>query len=149
MKKWMLLHQWMLLTLCALFSLPSHAEQFKTIKNSEIHYSAFNSSLITADVATQYQLKRNGHSAILNISVLDKSKLGKPAVDAKISGSAKNLLGQTKTLEFKQIKEGKAIYYLAQFAISDQENLTFNINIDAGATGSGPISFTQKFYVEE
>ncbi|MBD1572448.1 DUF4426 domain-containing protein [Vibrio sp. S17_S38] len=140
--------KWLLTALISLISLPSYAEQFKNIKNSEIHYSAFNSTLITAEVATQYQLKRNGHSAILNISVLDNSKLGKPAVNATITGTAKNLIGQIKTLEFKQIKEGKSIYYLAQFSISDEENLTFNINVDAGMTGSGPITFTQKFYVE-
>lgn len=128
---------------------PSYAEQFKTIKNSEIHYSAFNSTMLTAEVATQYKLKRNGYSAILNISVLDKSQLGKPAVDAKITGSTKNLLGQTRQLDFKQIKEGTAIYYLSEFPITNEETLTFTINVDAGHTGSGPISFTQKFYTEE
>lgn len=141
--------KWLSTALISFISLSVHAEQFKNIKNSEIHYSAFNSTLLTAGVATQYQLKRNGHSAILNISVLDNSKLGKPAVNATITGTAKNLIGQIKTLEFKQIKEGQAIYYLAQFSISDEESLTFNINVDAGMTGSGPITFTQKFYVED
>lgn len=141
--------KWLSTALISFISLSVHAEQFKNIKNSEIHYSAFNSTLLTAGVATQYQLKRNGHSAILNISVLDNSKLGKPAVDATITGTAKNLIGQIKTLEFKQIKEGQAIYYLVQFSISDEESLTFNINVDAGMTGSGPITFTQKFYVED
>ncbi|WP_194090030.1 DUF4426 domain-containing protein [Vibrio hibernica] len=141
--------KWLSTALISFISLSVHAEQFKNIKNSEIHYSAFNSTLLTAEVATQYQLKRNGHSAILNISVLDNSKLGKPAVNATITGTAKNLIGQIKTLEFKQIKEGQAIYYLAQFSISDEESLTFNINVDAGMTGSGPITFTQKFYVED
>lgn len=141
--------KWLSTALISFISLSVHAEQFKNIKNSEIHYSAFNSTLLTAGVATQYQLKRNGHSAILNISVLDNSKLGKPAVDATITGTAKNLIGQIKTIEFKQIKEGQAIYYLAQFSISDEESLTFNINVDAGMTGSGPITFTQKFYVED
>ncbi|OEF27743.1 DUF4426 domain-containing protein [Vibrio rumoiensis] len=130
-------------------TIPAHAEQFKTIKNSEIHYSAFNSTMITPEVATQYKLKRNGYSAILNISVLDKSQLGKPAINAKITGTSKNLIGQTRQLEFKQVKEGSAIYYLTEFPISDEENLTFNINVDAGNTGSGPFSFTQKFYIEE
>lgn len=141
--------KWLSTALISFISLSVHAEQFKNIKNSEIHYSAFNSTLLTAEVATQYQLKRNGHSAILNISVLDNAKLGKPAVDATITGTAKNLIGQIKTLDFKQIKEGQAIYYLAQFSISDEESLTFNINVDAGMTGSGPITFTQKFYVED
>lgn len=130
-------------------TLPTYAEQFKTIKNSEIHYSAFNSTMITPEVATQYKLKRNGYSAILNISVLDKSQLGKPAINATITGTSRNLIGQIRQLEFKSIKEGNAIYYLTEFPISNEESLTFNINVDAGNTGSGPMNFTQKFYTEE
>lgn len=141
--------KWITIAMFALLTLPAHAAQFKTIKNSEIHYSAFNSVILTPEVATQYKLKRNGYSAILNISVLDTSKLGKPAVDATITGSSKNLIGQTRQLNFRQVKEGDAIYYLAEFPITNEENLTFNIDIDAGNTGSGPISFNQKFYVEE
>lgn len=130
-------------------TLPTYAEQFKTIKNSEIHYSAFNSTMLTPEVATQYKLKRNGYSAILNISVLDKSQLGKPAINATITGTSRNLIGQIRQLEFKSIKEGNAIYYLTEFPISNEESLTFNINVDAGNTGSGPMNFTQKFYTEE
>ncbi|MGO2498230.1 MAG: DUF4426 domain-containing protein [Vibrio litoralis] len=149
MKKWIAIALPALVSLITFVSIPSFAGQFKTIKNSEVHYSAFNSAMLTPEVATQYKLKRNGYSAILNISVLDTSKLGKPAVDAKVTGSSKNLIGQTKQLNFKQVKEGEAIYYLAEFPITNEEQLTFNINVDAGNTGSGPISFTQKFYVEE
>ncbi|HBV77261.1 MULTISPECIES: DUF4426 domain-containing protein [Vibrio] len=135
--------------LSIMVTMPTYAEQFKTIKNSEIHYSAFNSTMITPEVATQYKLKRNGYSAILNISVLDKSQLGKPAINANITGTTRNLIGQTRQLKFKPIKEGNAIYYLTEFPVSNEESLTFNINVDAGNTGSGPISFTQKFYTEE
>ncbi|MFV0575236.1 MAG: DUF4426 domain-containing protein [Vibrio sp.] len=146
--------KWLLLVLCVLVSQTSlsqtnEAGQFKTIKNSEVHYSAFNSTMLTPEVATQYKLKRNGYSAILNISILDTSKLGKPAIDAKLKGTSKNLVGQTRTLEFRQIKEGSAIYYLAEFPITEEETLTFNIDVDAGNTGSGPLTFTQKFYIEE
>lgn len=141
--------KWTVLTLLTLVSLPSFSGQFKTIKNSEVHYSAFNSAMLTPEVATQYKLKRNGYSAILNISVLDISKLGKPAIDASISGTSQNLLGQTRKLTFKQVKEGSAIYYLAEFPITNEEHLTFNIDINAGNTGSGPITFKQTFYIEE
>ncbi|WP_105900837.1 DUF4426 domain-containing protein [Vibrio gangliei] len=146
MKKWITSS---LIIVSALLASPSYAEQFKTIKNSQIHYSAFNSAMLTPEVARQYKLKRNGYSAILNVSVLDTSKLGTPAVDAKISGSSKNLLGQTRQLTFKQVKEGDAIYYLAEFPITNEEQLTFNIDVDAGQVGSGPFSFHQTFYVEE
>ncbi|MFY2509730.1 DUF4426 domain-containing protein [Vibrio pectenicida] len=140
---------WITVILAFLFSFPSSAEQFKTIKEIEVHYSAFNSTFLTSQVASNYQLKRNGYSAILNISVLDTYQAGKPAMTAKITGDAKNLIGQIKTLEFTEVKEGNAIYYLAEFSISDEENLTFNIDINAGNKGTGRLKFSQKFYVEE
>lgn len=141
--------RWTTLLLTALFTMPTLAGQFKTIKDVEVHYSAFNSTFLTAKVARSYQLKRNGYSAILNISVLDNSQAGKPAITATLTGSARNLIGQTRELEFRQVKEGDAIYYLAEFPISDEEQLTFNIDVNAGIKGTGALKFSQKFYVEE
>ncbi|KJY86359.1 DUF4426 domain-containing protein [Vibrio neptunius] len=141
--------KWITLALASLLALPAWAGQFKTIKDVEVHYSAFNSTFLTPQVARSYELKRNGYSAIINISVLDNYQAGKPAITAKVSGSAKNLIGQTKTLEFREVKEGSAIYYLAEFPISEEENLTFNIDVNAGNKGTGRLKFTQKFYVEE
>lgn len=66
---------WITALLTTLVALPSSAGQFKNIKDVEVHYSAFNSTFLTAQVAKQYKLKRNGYSAILNISVLDKLPL--------------------------------------------------------------------------
>ena len=141
--------KWITLALASLLALPAWAGQFKTIKDVEVHYSAFNSTFLTPQVARSYELKRNGYSTIINISVLDNYQAGKPAITAKVSGSAKNLIGQTKTLEFREVKEGSAIYYLAEFPISEEENLTFNIDVNAGNKGTGRLKFTQKFYVEE
>lgn len=140
---------WITLFLAAFLALPTAAGQFKTIKDVEVHYSAFNSTFLTPQVARSYQLKRNGYSAILNISVLDKSQLGKPAITAELTGKVKNLIGQTRELKFREIKEANAIYYLAEFSISDQEQLTFDIDINAGNKGAGRLQFNQKFYVEE
>ncbi|MCC4236298.1 DUF4426 domain-containing protein [Vibrio anguillarum] len=143
------MRKWMIAFVIAFISLPTLAEQFQTIKNVEVHYSAFNSTFLTPQVARSYQLKRNGYSAILNISVLDNSALGKPAMEATLKGNAKNLIGQVRELEFKQFKEGNATYYLAEFPITNEENLSFDIEVDAGLKGTGKLKFTQKFYVEE
>ena len=47
------------------------------------------------------------------------------------------------------MKEGDAIYYLAEFPISNEENLTFDIDVNAGMKGAGKLKFSQKFYVEQ
>ncbi|MFB9216742.1 DUF4426 domain-containing protein [Vibrio sinaloensis] len=140
---------WISLMLASLLAVPAWAGQFKTIKDVEVHYSAFNSTFLTPQVARSYKLKRNGYSALLNISVLDNYQAGKPAITAKITGTAKNLIGQTRELSFREVKEANAIYYLAEFPISDEENLTFTIDVNAGNKGTGTLKFTQKFYVEE
>ncbi|MDR9828324.1 DUF4426 domain-containing protein [Vibrio sp. FNV 38] len=141
--------RWLTLLVCITLSSTTWAGQFKTFKDIEVHYSAFNSTFLTPKVARSYSLKRNGYSAILNISVLDRSVLGKPATTTKLSGSAKNLIGNTRSLTFREVKEADAIYYLAEFSISNEETLTFTIDVDSGNKGTGKLTFTQKFYVEE
>ncbi|WP_227646841.1 DUF4426 domain-containing protein, partial [Klebsiella pneumoniae] len=48
--------------LLTLLALPASAEQQKTIKDIEVHYSAFNSTFLTPKVASSYQLTRNGYT---------------------------------------------------------------------------------------
>ncbi|MBL4282881.1 DUF4426 domain-containing protein [Vibrio fluvialis] len=143
------MRQWILALLLACATLPASAEQLINIKDVEVHYSAFNSTFLTPQVAKSYKLTRNGYSAVLNISVLDTSTAGKPAVEAKLSGQVKNLIGNMRELEFSEVKEGNAIYYLAEFPISNEEDLSFDIDVNAGLKGAGKLRFTQKFYVEK
>jgi hypothetical protein len=139
----------LLIGLTTLLPTAAIAEQFKTIKNIEVHYSAFNSAFLSAEMARQYHLQRTGHDGLLNISILDTTQVGKPAIIGLVQGKVTNLIGQYKTLNFTEIKEGNAIYYLTQFPIEGEELLNFDINIDADIKGPGNLKFQQKFYVEE
>jgi hypothetical protein len=139
----------LLIGLITLLPTSAIAEQFKTIKNIEVHYSAFNSAFLSAEMARQYHLQRTGHDGLLNISILDATQVGKPAISGLIRGKVTNLIGQYKTLKFIEIKEGDAIYYLTQFPIEGEELLNFDINIDADIKGRGDLKFQQKFYAEE
>ncbi|HHI5027961.1 TPA: DUF4426 domain-containing protein [Vibrio parahaemolyticus] len=141
--------KWITALLISLLSLPTFAEQFKNMRDIEVHYVAFNSTFLTPKVARSYDIKRNGYVAVVNISVLDSASLGKPAVEAKVGGHAKNLIGQTQKLTFREINEGEAIYYLAELPITHEETFTFDIDVKAGNKGSGKLKFTQKFFVEE
>ena len=84
---------------------------------------------------------------LINISVLDNSQSGTPAKSVSIMGTAKNLTGQFKRLEFQEVREGTAIYYLAQINYRDKEKLTFDISITDGKE-SHEFSFSQTFYVD-
>lgn len=143
------MNKWITAVLISLLSFPAFAEQFKTMKDIEVHYVAFNSTFLAPKIASSYNIKRNGYLAVINISVLDSSSLGKPALEAKVEGQAKNLIGQTQKLTFREVKEGDAIYYLAELPVTHEETFTFDIDVKSGNKGSGKLQFTQKFYVEE
>lgn len=129
-----------------LFSLHANAEQKKTLGDWDVHYIAFNTTILTPQIAKANNIVRSGKRALVNISVLDKRT--QEAQDIEISGTARNLLGTTKTLEFKKVNEGDAIYYLATVDYSDKEVLRFNIDIKQGRISQN-LKFQQTMYVEE
>lgn len=129
----------------ALAILPLKAEQKIALGTWEVHYIALNSTFLTPEVAKQYGIVRSKYNGLINISVLDK--ISQSAQSVVISGDAKNLLGVVKSLAFKEVKEGEAIYYLATLPFSDQERYRINLNINDGKT-SQQFTFEYKFYAE-
>jgi len=122
------------------------AEQFKQFSNLEVHYIAIPSTFIQADIAKQYGIKRSNNNGLLNISILD-NKQNKQAVKATLTGTGKNLIGQTHQLVFTPVKEGDAIYYLAEYPFTNEEIVNFNINIKTEKK-SNTLKFQHKFYTE-
>jgi hypothetical protein len=107
---------------------------------------AINATFLTPEIAKAYNIQRSKYNGLINISVMDNSKINKPAKTVNISGQARNNLGQFKTLVFTEVKEGDAIYYLAQLPINNDETMHFKINLDDGKKPQ-TLKFTQKFYV--
>ena len=132
----------------SLFSLSSYAENSKEFGDYVVHYNAFRSDTISPDVAKQYGLARANNRILINIAVLKKvmNTTGTPTA-SKITGHASNLTGQLKQLEFKEIKEGTAIYYLAEAKISDGEFLKFDIQITPeGESRTARLNFKKRFF---
>ena len=132
----------------SLVSLNSFAENSREFGNYVIHYNAFRSDTISPDVAKQYGLVRANNRILINIAVLKKvlNTTGKPT-SSKVTGHASNLTGQLKNLEFKEITEGNAIYYLANTKISDGEFLKFDIKIiPDGETRAARLRFDKRFF---
>ncbi len=102
-----------------MFSYPANAEQKRELGNWDVHYIALNTTFLTPEVAKQYGIVRSKFNALINISVLDRQD--KSAQSVILTGEAKNLIGVIKKLNFKQVTEGKSIYYLAVLPFSDQE----------------------------
>ena len=129
-------------------SINGYAENSKEFGDYVVHYNAFRSDTISPEVAKQYNLARANNRVLINIAVLKKvmNTTGKPT-SSKVTGHASNLTGQLKQLEFKEIIEGNAIYYLAETKISDGEFLKFDLKITPeGETKAARINFDKRFF---
>ena len=129
-----------------LMSLSIQAEQLIKADGYNIHYNAFNSSMLDPEVVNQYGIERSSSQGVLTISVLEKTD---KAVSAFIKGNSKNAISQLTTLDFKKITEGHSIYYIATFNFADKEQLNFDITVvPEGVTHKIKLQFKQQFFVE-
>jgi hypothetical protein len=130
------------------FGANATAENSRVFGDYVVHYNAFRSDTLSPEIAKAYELTRRNNRIIVNITVLQKvmGTTGKP-VAATVAGNASNLTGQMKSLEFREIKEGTAIYYLAELKVSDGEFLKFKINITPeGEEGPARLQFSKRFF---
>jgi len=133
--------------LAVTFMLNANAENMKKIDNVDVHYIAFGATFLTPKIAKAYNIERSRYNGVINISVLNNTEKNKPAKRVAISGKARNDLGQIKSLEFEEVIEGDAIYYLAQVKYSHEETFYFDITLNDGS-GNKSFKFKQKFYVD-
>jgi len=145
--KTMLVKILLVLSLSFSFVGNASAENMKKLGSMNVHYMAIGSTFFTPEIAKVYGITRSRYNGLINISVLDNTQAGNPAKTVSISGKAKNNLGQFKELEFKEVKEGDAIYYLAQVSYNDEETLHFTLDIFDGKEQQ-QLKFSQKFYVD-
>ena len=134
--------------LLASLALTSHAEQAIYSPKYDIHYNAFNTMMVPPEVAQSYGFTRARNRALLNISVLDSSS--KKALPAVVTGTRTNIVGQLLPLEFVQIKEQNAIYYIAQLRFTEEEMWRFELQIQPDLNADAiPLKFSQTFYLEK
>ena len=133
--------------LLGLAALSAQAEQADTIGDYKIHYNAINSTLIQPDVASQYKILRSRYEGVFNIAVQKKVDGAYVGIPASVSGTASNLLGQQQSLEFIEVREGKAIYYLSNFHFSNEETFRFKIDVKSNdGKLNHTVKFQRKFY---
>ncbi len=129
-------------------SLNVNAETSKEFGDYVIHYNAFRSDTLEPEVAKSYDIARRNNRVIINIAVLKKvlGTTGNPTA-ALVEGHASNLTGQLKPLEFREIKDAGAIYYLAEIKISDGEFLKFDLKVTPeGSNDSARLRFDKRFF---
>ncbi|MBE9562266.1 MAG: DUF4426 domain-containing protein [Proteobacteria bacterium] len=128
----------------------SDVRQMETDDGFIIHYNAFITNFLTAEVAHSYNIQRSKKRAMLNISVrkIGKDKLAQTeAVPADVVAKASNLVGQEKTIEIRRINEKNAIYYIADFTIANQEKVKFDLKVTLNDK-THKIKFEQQFFID-
>lgn len=133
-----------------LISTIGFAEQKVSEGIYEVHYNAFTSTFLPLEVAKAYQIGRSKNRGLLNISVLKNVDGIHVASKARVEIKANNLLGQDKKIDLQEIVESdEAIYYLGKFAISDNEDITFNISVvPEGSKKAIQFKYAKEFFAQ-
>jgi hypothetical protein len=117
----------LMLTLSGALHASDGVEVFGNVK---IFYNIVPTSTLTPAMAKLYDIQRAKDMSYINISVRtnDSTLLGE-SVGATIDSTAVNEFGQTRFLEFREIKEPGAIYYIAIVKHGNDETLKINASI--------------------
>ena len=116
----------------------------ETFGDVTVHYNTFNSTYLQPDIAKAAELIRSKHQGVINVSVI---KDGKPLI-AGVTGTVKDLTSNSVPLNFRQITEQGAIYYIAQYPVEQQETRTFEIKVQNGDK-INTINFNQELFPGE
>ena len=135
----------------ALSSFSANAQQAQQFEDDTVHYNALNSSLISPQVAKAYGIKRSGSRALINVTVMKNTENQPPkAVKAMVSATGRDLLGQTRSIQMREILEGgDAIYYIGEMPVRNMETFDFTIKVTPeGRSQPFEVKFRQQFYTE-
>jgi len=134
------------LTLGAVSQAGSINKTSKEYADHIVYYNAFPTDSLPPQMTKQYGLKRSKNYAMINISVMEKGAGVPTGVKSQVTGQLKNLMGQSRALEFREIKEGQAVYYIAQIGVQSKEVVNFSIDIiPEGSKEKYEIKFSKKF----
>ena len=144
----LLVHVRIIFLWLALLSGPSLAQQSETFGPFELHYSVVNTTFLDPTIAATYGITRGEKRAILNLAVRENLTSGSEARAMLLQGRTWDLI-QNQTLEFKEIREGEAIYYIAEFPFINEEWRFFEIDFrPTGAQQTYTFKFKHQLYTD-
>ncbi len=132
--------------LSSFLALNIQADNAKPYQNHTVHYNAFPTDSLPAEMTKKYHLKRSKNIALVNISIIkNAASIQFQGVQSTVTGVLKNLMGQEKQLSFQEVHEGEAFYYIAQVAVEGNEVVTFKIKIKTSDGEDYSLKFTKQF----
>jgi hypothetical protein len=124
------------------------AQQSEMFGPFELHYSVVNTTFLDPKIAATYGITRGEKRAILNLAVREHlADGGTEARTIQIKGRTWDLI-QNQFLQFKEIREGQAIYYIAQFKFINEEWRFFEMDFrPEGADQTYTFKFKHQLYI--
>ncbi len=126
----------------------AQAEQMQQFGDYEVHYSLVNTRHIPAQVAKVYDIVRADNRILLNVAIRKRGDgLETVAQQAELKGTRHDLM-RTYNLEFTEIKEQDAIYYISEFKVINEEFSRFAIDIKISEDENFTLEFKHTMYVD-
>jgi len=129
------------------FSAGAQAGQ-KDFGEYTVSWSVFPSTFLAPEVAKANDLQRGNGIGVVNIAIMREAENGqlKP-VNGQVEGSVSNDIQQTTFLGFRRIKEGDAVYFIAQYQYQSGGMMTFNVTAQPTDSNKGlPVRFTHTLF---
>ncbi|MEX0730437.1 MAG: DUF4426 domain-containing protein [Aquisalimonadaceae bacterium] len=133
------------LLLCLLLPSLLLAERMERFDDYEIHYNAMPTTRLLPQVAQAYNLQRSRVQGLVMVTVLQD---GRP-VSASVRGNAYTDSGQQRDINFREVRDGDAVYNLGTYRISDLETLRFDLTVRPEmGDRAHPLGFREQFFVD-
>ena len=112
---------------CLLWATLVSAQQSERFDEFELHYSIVYSTFLAADIAAQFGIPRGKDKAMLTLSVRDADAGDVEGRPMEISGRTWDLITGG-DMKIKEVREGRATYYLIPFEFLDREYRFFEFD---------------------
>jgi hypothetical protein len=130
---------------------PAQAQLSERFGPYELHYSVVNTTFIEPAVAAQYGLARGKRRAIINLSLREHLEDGSTvAREMSLQGLSRDLTQSQVNFDFKEVREGPAIYYIGEFKFINREWRFFEFTFTPdGSEQALSFEFKQQMYINE
>lgn len=111
-------------------------------RDYKVYYTTFPSTLVPPEVAELHDITRGESRILTNVTVRRSGE----SVQASVTGTVTNLLNQMTTLEFREVIEEAAVYYLANQLVDEKDTLRYRLEIrPAGENDAFELEFTRRY----
>lgn len=112
-----------------------------------VHYNAIPTTALTPEIARRTGITRSSNRALLNVSVQRGERAADSvAIPARIEAAATNPVGQRQTLNLREVRDGRALYYLGEARIEERDTIDFDLIVTPEDAPAIRVRYRQEFW---